>query len=515
MESSPHASSSLCQTGEHYLCGYCAYLIRVSHVLAIVPANLLPLQTMSEIEQEAPDQATDNKRTHDLRTQPIPKLLLRYAIPAVVGTVVQALYNIVDTIFIGQGSGELGIAAVYIGFPLIILLLGFSMLVGTGASVGVSIALGRRDSDRADRILSNAVYLTFGFYILTVTPSIIFLEDILRLIGASDNIIPLAMDYLHIYLPAIILSNLTYGYNNVMRASGYPTKAMITMLLGAVINVILDYLFIMRFGWGIKGAAWATAIAMFCTMVFVQYHFFQRKSVVRFKGQNMKPSGPILLSIISVGIAPFAMQVAGSAVSFVLNNNFSRFATTVAEADLSIATYGIINNYTTLIALTIIGVAQGMQPIVGYNYGAGQIDRSLGCYKLAVVVNTIISFLGFAAAMLMPEELFRLFNASPELIEIGQRAIRIVFSVFFVVGFQITTSQLFQSLGQSRQAIFISLTRQIIFLLPALLVLPHFYGIDGVWYAIPLGDLLATVVSAAMIIYYFKKWRGEQTAPLA
>ena len=468
---------------------------------------------MNEREIEAPEQAEDNKRTHDLRTQPIPKLLLRYAIPAVVGTVVQALYNIVDTIFIGQGSGELGIAAVYIGFPLIILLVGFSMLVGTGASVGVSIALGRRDSDRADRILSNAVYLTFGFYVLTVTPSIIFLEDILRLIGASDNVIPLAMDYLHIYLPAIILSNLTYGYNNVMRASGYPTKAMITMLLGAVINVVLD--FIMRFGWGIKGAAWATAIAMFCTMVFVQVHFFQRKSVVRFKRQNMKPSGPILLSIISVGIAPFAMQVAGSAVSFVLNNNFSRFASTMAEADLSIATYGIINNYTTLIALTIIGVAQGMQPIVGYNYGAGHIERSLSCYKLAVGVNTIISVLGFAAAMLLPEQLFMLFNASPELIEIGQRAIRIVFSVFFVVGFQITTSQLFQSLGLSRQAIFISLTRQIIFLLPALLILPHFYGIDGVWYATPLGDLLATVVSAAMIIYYFRKWNSEQASPLA
>ncbi len=471
--------------------------------------------TMKERDIEAPKQAEDNKRTQDLRTQPIPKLLLQYAIPAVVGTVVQALYNIVDTIFIGQGSGELGIAAVYIGFPLIILLVGFSMLVGTGASVGVSIALGRRDSDRADRILSNAVYLTFGFYILAVTPSMIFLEDILRLIGASDNVIPLAMDYLYIYLPAIILSNLTYGYNNVMRASGYPTKAMITMIIGAVINVVLDYLFIMRFGWGVKGAAWATVIAMFCTMVFVQIHFFQRKSVVRFKRQNMKPSGPILLSIISVGIAPFAMQVAGSAVSFVLNNNFSRFASTVAEADLSIATYGIINNYTTLIALTIIGVAQGMQPIVGYNYGAGHIERSLSCYKLAVGVNTIISVLGFAAAMLLPEQLFMLFNASPELIEIGQRAIRIVFSVFFVVGFQITTSQLFQSLGLSRQAIFISLTRQIIFLLPALLILPHFYGIDGVWYAIPLGDLLATVVSASMIIYYFKKWTSEQTSPIA
>lgn len=462
---------------------------------------------------ETPKQAEDARRAYTLRTESIPKLLARYAIPAVIGMVVQALYNIVDTIFIGQGNGELGIAAVYIGFPLLILLQGFGMLVGIGASVGVSIALGRRDSDRADRILSNAVYLTFTFYIITIVPSLIFLKDLLRLIGASDNIVPMAIDYLHIYLPAILLSNLTYGYNSVMRASGYPTKAMITMLIGAVINVGLDYLFIMRFGWGVRGAAWATTIAMFCTMVFVQYHFFQRTSLVHFKRKNLKPSWPILTSILSIGMAPFFMQVAGSIVSFVLNSNFSRFATSVTEADLSIATFGIINNYTTLIVLIIIGVAQGMQPIVGYNYGAGNIGRSLSCYKLAVVVNTIISTVGFAMAMLIPEQLFRLFNASPELIHIGQRAIHIVFAFFFAIGFQITTSQLFQSLSLSRQAIFLSLTRQIIFLLPALLILPHFYGLEGVWYAMPLGDTMATIVSLLMIIYYIRKWTKETTSP--
>jgi len=462
---------------------------------------------------ETPKQAEDARRAYTLRTESIPKLLARYAIPAVIGMVVQALYNIVDTIFIGQGNGELGIAAVYIGFPLLILLQGFGMLVGIGASVGVSIALGRRDSDRADRILSNAVYLTFTFYIITIVPSLIFLKDLLRLIGASDNIVPMAIDYLHIYLPAILLSNLTYGYNSVMRASGYPTKAMITMLIGAVINVGLDYLFIMRFGWGVRGAAWATTIAMFCTMVFVQYHFFQRTSLVHFKRKNLKPSWPILTSILSIGMAPFFMQVAGSIVSFVLNSNFSRFATSITEADLSIATFGIINNYTTLIVLIIIGVAQGMQPIVGYNYGAGNIGRSLSCYKLAVVVNTIISTVGFAMAMLIPEQLFRLFNASPELIHIGQRAIRIVFAFFFAIGFQITTSQLFQSLSLSRQAIFLSLTRQIIFLLPALLILPHFYGLEGVWYAMPLGDTMATIVSLLMIIYYIRKWTKETTSP--
>ena len=212
-------------------------------------------------------------------------------------------------------------------------------------------------------------------------------------------------------------------------------------------------------------------------------------------------------------MAPFFMQVAGSIVSFVLNSNFSRFATSVTEADLSIATFGIINNYTTLIVLIIIGVAQGMQPIVGYNYGAGNIGRSLSCYKLAVVVNTIISTVGFAMAMLIPEQLFRLFNASPELIHIGQRAIRIVFAFFFAIGFQITTSQLFQSLSLSRQAIFLSLTRQIIFLLPALLILPHFYGLEGVWYAMPLGDTMATIVSLLMIIYYIRKWTKETTSP--
>ena len=186
---------------------------------------------------ETPKQAEDARRAYTLRTESIPKLLARYAIPAVIGMVVQALYNIVDTIFIGQGNGELGIAAVYIGFPLLILLQGFGMLVGIGASVGVSIALGRRDSDRADRILSNAVYLTFTFYIITIVPSLIFLKDLLRLIGASDNIVPMAIDYLHIYLPAILLSNLTYGYNSVMRASGYPTKAMITMLIYHALRV--------------------------------------------------------------------------------------------------------------------------------------------------------------------------------------------------------------------------------------------------------------------------------------
>lgn len=460
---------------------------------------------MNDTHHATDEPADQDKRTLDLRYKSIPKLLLQYAIPAVVGTVVQALYNIVDTIFIGQGSGELGIAAVYVGFPLIILILGFSMLVGTGASVGVSIALGRKDTDRADRILSNALYLTFGFYIITVVPSYVYLEDILRLIGASDNIIPLAKDYLQIYLPAIVLSNLGMGYNNIMRASGYPTKAMITMILGAVVNVVLDYLFIIQYGWGIKGAAWATVIAMASSTLFVQHHFFQKKSLVRFKRQNMKPSWHIITGIVSIGMAPFFMQVAGSVVSFVMNNDFARYASSTAQADLAMATYGVINNYMTLIALTIIGVAQGMQPIVGYNFGAGQLDRSISCYRLAVISNTVVSGLGFLMAMLIPRQLFVLFNASPELMDMGADAIKIVFGVFFFVGFQITTGQFFQSLGYSKQALFLSLTRQVIFLLPSLFILPEYMGLEGVWYTFPLGDTLATITTALMIWYYLKK----------
>ena len=440
------------------------------------------------------------KQIQALEQERIPRLLFHYAVPAVVGTVVNSLYNIVDRVFIGQGVSEYALSGLAITFPILIFLQAFGMLVGAGASVRVSILLGQRDTRRAEQTLANAVYLTLITQVLTIIPCYIYMEPLLRLFGASDRTLPYAVEYLRIVIPANFFAAFSFGYNAIMRASGYPRKAMTTMILSALINVVLDYVFIYPLGMGIRGAAIATAIAMVICAVYVLSHFFLPSSVVRFRRAAFTPSWAIVRAITAIGVAPFAMQLTGSVVNVIMNRSFVAYGTTAEESDLAIGAFGIINSYAMLIFMLILGVAQGMQPIVGFNYGARHMHRVRTAFAYSCATNLLFSFAGFAVAELAPRAIVSLFTISEAMISLCTPALRIAIIGISLIGFQVTTTQFFQSIGFSRLSIFLSLTRQLIFLLPSLLLIPRILGLDGVWWSLPVSDLASVVIAAVLIL---------------
>lgn len=445
-----------------------------------------------------------DSRTEKLRTLPIPRLLASYGLPAMVGSLVMALYNIVDAIFIGRGVGELAIAGISISFPIFMFLQGFGMLIGSGASVRVSILLGEQKPDEANRVLGNSFLLTLFFSLSASITCFVFLDPLLRIFGASDQVFPYAQAYLRILIPGSILSTLSFSYNSVMRASGYPTKAMITMFLGAVLNTFFDALFIFVLKWGIEGAAWATILAMFCSMCFVMFHFVKPNSLIRLKRSAMKPSFSIMKSILLIGLAPFMLQIVGSVVNMILNRSFVAYAPSRDMADITIAIYGIVANYSTLFVMVVLGVSQGMQPIVGYNYGAGLPHRVIHCLYYAAGINTLVTIVGGVIALTIPHYILGLFKASPAMQEQGVYMFRMILWGFCFVGFSVTITQFFQSLGRSFTALFLSATRQVIYLIPGVLLLPHAMGLGGVFIAMPISDTLASLTALLMIIYQIK-----------
>ena len=444
-------------------------------------------------------------RTEQLRHKPIPKLLWQYALPAVAGTIVNALYNIIDSVFIGRGVDENAIAGVGITFPITMFLQGFGMMVGAGAAVRISILLGQKNYRGADRVLGNAVYLSAILSVLSIVPCIIFMRPLLELFGASGPVMEYAVQYLSVLLPLNFLSSVGFGYNNMMRASGYPKKAMITMFIAAPLNALFDYIFIFIFDWGIAGAAWATNLAMFISLVFVMVHFFQKKSLVHFRRDCMKVSWSTMTSVMAIGMAPFFVQIVGSVVSILMNRNFVSFAPTEQLGHAAIASYTIVNSYATLIIMFVIGVSHGMQPIVGYNFGAMQMKRVRECFNLVIVVNTAATVLGSAVALLWPQSILRIYGISEETMQVGVKAFRWIFLGFSIVGFQVTVTQFFQSLGYSLKSLFLSLTRQIIFLIPCLYIFPHLYGFSGVWMATPTADIASFITALGMITYQFTR----------
>lgn len=437
--------------------------------------------------------------TWRLENEKVSRLLLHYAIPAVIGTMVNALYNIVDRIFIGQGVGSLAISGLTLTFPILLFLQAFGMLIGAGAATRVSIHLGRKVKDLAENVLGNALTLTFVVAVFTIIPSMLFLDSLLVWFGGSEQTIPYAKDYLYIVIPGNLLATLSFSFNAVMRASGYPKKAMVTMMIGAVANVILDPVFIFWLDMGIRGAAMATVISMLFTAVFVMNHFLTKTSLVRFHWKYFKLNPPIIWNILTIGISPFAMQLAGSMVNVVMNNALKKYG-----GDLAIGACGIMTSVAMLLVMLIIGIAQGMQPIVGYNYGAGLHKRVLDTLKLVIVVSTSITGVGFLACLLFPEVIAKAFTNDPELIGISANALRLTMLAFLPVGSQIAISQFFQSIGIAWKAMFLSLSRQVLFLIPAILFLPFFYDLDGVWLAGPFSDLLAALTAWAFLWQHVK-----------
>ena len=437
-----------------------------------------------------------------LATENIGKLIWTYSLPAITGTVVMSLYNIVDRIFIGQGVGPLAISGLALTFPFMILLMAFGMLVGAGAATRISITLGENNKEKAEKILGNAFTLTFIISGTVIILSYIFMHDLLRLFGGTVKTMQYAEDFMKIIIPGGILSALNFGFNNIMRASGYPKKAMYTMIICAIINSLLAPIFIFRFHWGIQGAAWATNISYFVGTIWVLQHFMQSKSDLRFYRQNFRLQKDIVKSILSIGMSPFSMQLATCFVVILVN------ATLIHHGgDLAIGAYGIINSVNTLIVMVIIGLNQGTQPIIGFNFGAKKYDRMFKALKLSIFIATAITTLGFIIGSFLPTIITSLFTRDLVLQAIAAKALRISVTLFPMIGFMIVVTNFFQSIGKAKISIFLSLTRQFLFLIPGLLILPPIFGLTGAWAAMPFSDGLATIVSAITIFFFVRKFK--------
>lgn len=434
------------------------------------------------------------KRELDFRTKKISKLVWDYALPGIVGTMVNVLYNVVDRIFIGQGVGPLAISGLAITFPVINLTSSLGMLVGAGAAARISISLGKKDKHTAEQILGNSLLLTILLNAVFITLFMIFLDPILIAFGASELTLPYARGYLEIVLLGNVFVSLCYNFNAMMRASGHPKKAMITMLIGAALNVILTPLFLFGFNLGMPGVAWSTVISMFIGMLFVMRHFTRRDSDLRLRWKNVRLNGKIVLSILSIGFSPFSMQVAASGVAVLMNTSLMTYG-----GDLAVGAYGIINTIMMLLIMAVMGLNQGTQPIIGYNYGARDYKRVRETFYYSAKVATLITTTGFLIGQIFPRLLSSAFTSDTELLDITERGIRFAVAALPLVGIQIVASSFFQSLGYAAKSMIQSLSRQLIFLVPGLLLLPPIWGLDGLWAAIPIADTLATLLSLYLL----------------
>ncbi len=453
---------------------------------------------------------TANHTQNRLGTENIGKLLLTYSLPAIIGTMVSSLYNVIDRIFIGQGVGPLAISGLALTFPFMNLLFAFGMLIGVGTATHVSISLGENDTEKANRIIANALIMNFVIIGTVVLLSRIFMTKILMFFGGSENTIGYAEDFMSIIIPSMLIATVNYGFNNVMRASGYPHKAMYTMFISAVVNVILAPVFIFVFGWGIRGAALATTIAMSVSCIWVISHFLNPKSAVRFQKKYFVFDKEVLKSILGIGLSPFFMQIAMSVIVILMNR-----ALIEQGGDLAIGALGIQHSIISLIIMFIVGLNQGAQPILGFNFGAGKYDRMRETLKLTAIAATAISIFGFVLGTFFPHSLARLFTKDDQLIELAATAMRISVLIFPLVGSQIVITTFFQSIGKAKISIFLSLTRQVLFLIPCLLLLPPRYGINGVWASMPVSDLLAVIVTTTTLIIFLKKFRETGQSPRA
>ena len=452
------------------------------------------------IATESRDSGESMTRLRELATAPVGKLLLRYSLPAIVGTVVMALYNIIDSVVIGHAIDDPNVVAgIAVTFPVMNLATALGMLIGAGAATRVSIVMGQNDKKQAELILGNSVLLTIIIGVCYMTAFAIWLNPILHLFGASPNSLPYAREFLLWVLPGMVLMNLTFSYNNVMRATGYPGRAMATNLIGAGLNLILAPLFLFVFKWGIRGAAIATDISMLVTAFFVMAHFFKKKSTLHFKRGTFHFVWPVIRSVLYIGMAPFLINVAGSVINAIVNTSLLRYG-----GDNAIAAVVVFNRFVTIFIFVVIGICQGMQPILGYNYGARKLDRLWRTLFLAAVSAVIITSIGSLTGYFLPEPIARMFMQDPQQISCAINCLKITTLTFWLVGFQIVATNFFQSLGMAGKAVFLSLTRQILFMIPLLLILPPHYGLDGVWSCFPISDAVATIVAALMLIWQIR-----------
>jgi putative MATE family efflux protein len=434
-------------------------------------------------------------RTLRLEKERIGKLLFQFSLPAIIGMMVMASYNIVDRIFVGRGVGALAISGIAITFPALIIFMAFSMLVGIGATAIISIRLGEKNIKEAEETLGNALTLAIIISIILTSVFYIFLDPVLKAFGGSGEVFQYARDYSIIMLIGGVFQMVSFTMNNIIRGEGNPKMAMFTMIIGAVLNTILNPIFIFGLNWGIKGSAWATVISQSVSTAWVLAYFFGKKSHVHFHFRNLKLKKNIVLKIFSIGVSPFTMQIAASIVIIIFNKSLEYYG-----GDLAIASMAITNAVAMFIVMPIFGINQGVQPIIGYNFGAKLFHRVKRVFELALFASTIICILGFIVVMLFSEQMVQFFEkGNEELLYIGSRALRIYMLLLPLVGFQVVNAAYFQAIGKAKNAMILTVTRQVLFLIPAILILPHFFALDGVWMAGPVADGMSAILSGIFL----------------
>ena len=439
----------------------------------------------------------------ELGTKPVGQLLLQYALPAIVAMVASSLYNMVDSIFIGQGVGAMAISGLAITFPFMNLSAAFGAAIGVGSAAFLSVKLGQRDYEIANRILGNCVMLNIIIGIAFGGLSLLFLDPVLRFFGASDATLPYAHEYMVIILLGNAITHLYFGLNAVLRSAGKPRTAMYITIFTVVVNAILDPLFIYTLRLGIRGAAYATILSQMLALAWQWWLFSDRRQFLHFDYSKFRVEMPIVRNIISIGISPFAMNACACLVVIFINNSLMQYG-----GDMAVGAYGISNRLCFVFVMVTMGVCQGMQPIAGYNYGAQNYNRMFEVLRLAVFAGTAVCAVGFFIAMFLPWQCARLFTTDAELISKSVVAMRYNMALFLIIGAQMVITNFFQSIGKAKVSIFLSLSRQMLILVPLIAVLPRFLALDGIWLSLPLSDGIAAIMAYVMLWIYVRKFNG-------
>jgi putative MATE family efflux protein len=449
-------------------------------------------------------------RAKKLKYDNIPKLLVAFSIPAIVGLLAQALYNVVDRMFIGWALESVGIAGIAVCFPFMLIIMAFGMLIGLGATALISIRLGQQKKTEAELVLGNAVVMLFVAAAIVTAGGLLLLDPLLMLFGANEIVLPYARDYMQIIALGAVFQMVGYGLNGPIRGEGNPPIAMFTMLIGVVLNTILTPIFVFGFGWGMRGAALGTIMAQGVCAIWVLAYFLYGNSLLKIRWTNLFLKRSICLKIMAIGSPTFALQLAASVTQSILNNQLDRYG-----GDEAIAAWGIIFVVAMMFFMPMFGINQGSQPIMGYNYGAGEFDRVKKALKSAVLAATAIAMAGFLTMMFATTEVVRIFNPKDEaLMILGVHAMRICAITTPLVGFQIICSGYFLAVGKPRESMLVSLSRQVLFLIPAALILPGFFGLNGVWAAIPTADFSSALMAGGLLAIELRHLGSRQKSAL-
>ena len=442
-----------------------------------------------------------SSRTYELGTEPVNRLLFKYALPAIIAMTATSLYNIVDSIYIGHGCGALALGALTVAKPFMDICAAFGSLVGVGASSLLAIYLGEKDYERANRVLGNVIVMNIILSAVVMVIGLVWLDPILLAFGASEDTLGFAHEYMEIILYGNVLTHIYFGLNAMLRSAGHPRFSMVATIVAVVVNIILDPIFIFGLDMGVRGAALATIISQAIAVTWQMTKFFDKNELVRFHRGIWRLNKHITFRALAIGMSPFLYNIAHCFVVVIINNQLKNFG-----GDMAIASYGVINRLTFVFAMIVMGLNQGMQPIAGYNYGAKKYDRMLRSFYLTCLYATGVMGVVFFLGEFCPTLVTKMFTHDPLLIDLTIKPMRIICSSMLIIGFQMVTGNLFTSIGMAGKAIFLSLTRQVLYLIPLALWMPLLFAdpLDGVWWAIPASDTLSAITAVIVLLSSYK-----------